>query len=263
MMALAARLGRMKACFVAGLITAVLAMEPVVGAPAIETPRLRDEALDLVGRSDATSSDILAVDLGQVVLHVPRNYIDQFDGFQSKFGYVRIRALLPCLLPQTPENAKEFDINRIGRTVRIRISEHQPRELVGPDWLLNRLNERSRTIAGLKEVGRLPAVEDEILPNGFTLYRAIAKFYKDMFVRHNPSPLFMLECSRFQDVPYPFCSQRELTDDGLLLEYTYDRVMMHESPDVAAQIDTNIRRLVDVLHADHPASGLLTHGVCR
>ena len=53
----------------------------------------------------AVSDEIIVKKLGDHVLYIPKGYLSSFLGYS---GYVQIHALLPCLLPETDENAMKF-----------------------------------------------------------------------------------------------------------------------------------------------------------
>ena len=55
-----------------------------------------------INHDDASAA--VLVQVGPEVLHVPKAYIDGSDGFQGKFGYLKIKAELPCLTPLTVED---------------------------------------------------------------------------------------------------------------------------------------------------------------
>jgi hypothetical protein len=56
--------------------------------------------------------------IGGYILHVPSDYIDNMDGFQNRFGYLRLRALLPCLTPEIKEQTLRS--KRLSRNARAR-----------------------------------------------------------------------------------------------------------------------------------------------
>jgi hypothetical protein len=89
-------------------------------------------------------SHLVTTKIGDFTLHVPANYIDASDGFQDKFGYIRIRALLPCLVPETPENAAEFHKNTLGNILVASLATWDGHYLTGEKLLqVHIANDRS------------------------------------------------------------------------------------------------------------------------
>ena len=56
-------------------------------------------------RSGTGSDEIVVKKLGDHVLYIPKGYLSSFLGYS---GYVQIHAFMPCLLPETDENAMKF-----------------------------------------------------------------------------------------------------------------------------------------------------------
>jgi hypothetical protein len=68
-------------------------------------------------------SDVTVRKIGNYTLRIPPGYIHSMDGYQNSFGYIRIRALLPCLQPETTENTAEFHKNTLGHIIDVRLSQ--------------------------------------------------------------------------------------------------------------------------------------------
>ena len=63
------------------------------------------QGTDASPSSGAVSDKIVIKKLGDHILYIPKGYLSSFLGYS---GYVQIHALMPCLLPETSENAEEF-----------------------------------------------------------------------------------------------------------------------------------------------------------
>jgi len=201
--------------------------------------------------------DIATVQIGGLTLHVPRSYIDQSDGFQNKFGYLKIKVLLPCLSPETPENAAEFHKNTLGNTAVIRLSVADSHDLTGNQLLAVRLtyNQYAHNYSN-------QAHHDPEFAPGFDLYRNDL-LSLDIFVLRGSSPLFVLECLRSTNVPFPACFRREIVEGSMLLEYRFSRSFIEKSLATSLSIDANVRKLVSAFIASASEQKLSNKEVCE
>jgi hypothetical protein len=197
------------------------------------------------------------VQVGDLTLHVPRSYIDQSDGFQSKFDYLKIKALLPCLSPETPQNAAEFHRNTLGNTAVIRLSVADSHELTGDQLLAVRLayNQYAHNYSN-------QAHHDPEFASGFDLYRNDL-LSLDIFVLRGSSPLFVLECLRSTNVPFPACFQREIIEGSMLLEYRFSRSFIEKSLATSLSIDANVRKLISAFITSEFEQKSSNQGVCK
>jgi hypothetical protein len=183
------------------------------------------------------------VKVEDTTLYIPEGYIDRTDGYQSKFGYVTMRALLPCLLPETPENMAEFHKNNFGNTVLIRIGAWDVNQLTGTRLLAARMAANKSFTASSND-----SISDDdhgsVIPGSdFSIYKDRLGM-SDIYLKKGSDPLFMLSCYRSNNFPFPSCSSREVINGSLLLEYRYNRSIIDKSLGEISTIDTKIRALI-------------------
>jgi hypothetical protein len=201
---------------------------------------------------DVQYGPVTTVRVDGFTLHVPQNYFNGFDGYQYKSGYLSVRALLPCLEPETPENTAEFHKNTLGNTITLKISELGEHDLTGEPLLTALLHDQHP----------IPKTRDDpaYLP-GFELYRSDV-LSRDIFVRRDVDPPLVLVCFEPSSVPFPSCSQRETMNGSLLLEYRFSRSFIAHTPHAASVIDRNVRNLVTAF-LTQPEGKKFNDGVCE
>ena len=84
---------------------------------------------------------------GMIVTHlaghtltIPTGYVSSFMGYANN---VQIRALLPCLVPETPENTAEFHKNTYGRVLTANLNPLSDNPYRSGQVLLDKINEDS------------------------------------------------------------------------------------------------------------------------
>ena len=230
-------------------IGVIIVSQPSVGAP-LSSANLRTlEATDLssdlpTSLSEATPT--VTVRVGDATLTVPKNYIDRSDGFQGKFGYLRIRALLPCLTPEPPENVTEFHRTGWGNVIVARFSVWDVKHL--------RPNPTSDQddIVGVSS-SDFHIYKDDLLD-------------EDLIFRNKSGTIFVLECGRHSDRPSPSCSSRSIVQDKFLLEYRYSRSFVDQSIGDSLMIDEKIHDLFLTFlshKADMAPNTVVTAGACK
>jgi hypothetical protein len=228
---------------------------------------------------NATEIDgVIVTQLGGHTLYIPKGYVSSFMGYA---GNVQIQALLPCLLPETPENTAEFRVlhekNGFRRLLLATLSplDEMPYQM-GKAWLdielknSKEFNEYAQGVAPEQ-------VQTDIGPTVIPSKRLVA--YKDtllgydIFVLPGSDPLFIVDCKMHSDknplhfIPSPTCGVREKALSNLHLDYTYDRTMnVDPDVDMAITIDDRLQRLLTSFLAppaktDSPSDA--TGGTCK
>lgn len=215
----------------------------------------------------AASADTAAmrtVQIGDFVFHVPYAYIDSWDGFQSKMGYIRMKVLLPCLEPKTSQNAAAFEKLGWGNTIVISIDRIGPSELTGDALLAVRL---ASAESYHRYVGDgVTEVRHHHDPSGFEVFDDLALFQDEIFLLEGSKPAFFFECWRHDApdfVPFPSCAVRELVHSELLVQYRYSRAWIENDPKAGLTIDANVRKLIDSFAAPESLHNPPTRGVCQ
>lgn len=204
------------------------------------------ETLTLIsGSTEGHASEILDIPIGRHLLHVPRKYISNFDGYQPGRDFFRIRLLLPGLEPETPETAGEFSLSKGGpdHTVLITLEQRTPNQLSGEELLAVRLKSREDLLKILRPEDRPNPLEVK-LPDEFTYYPGAGGIPEDIYVKQEPDYLFVLECMGKRAAPFPVCTVRGHIGDDITLRYIYLWEMVHEDPAKALELDQKIRQLV-------------------
>ena len=249
-------------------IGVIIVSQPSVGAPLSSANMRTLEATDLssdlpTSLSEATPT--VTVRVGDATLTVPKNYIDRSDGFQGKFGYLRIRALLPCLTPETPENVTEFHRTGWGNVIVARFSVWDTHELAGGELLAAHIN-NNRAVKHLRP--NPTSDQDDIVgvsSSDFHIYKDDL-LDEDLIFRNKSGTIFVLECGRHSDRPSPSCSSRSIVQDKFLLEYRYSRSFVDQSIGDSLMIDEKIHDLFLTFlshKADMAPNTVVTAGACK
>lgn len=225
---------------------------PESSVEASPPPSTQDLPHTLFRRSDpanGNATEDLVGTVGGVTLHVPRGYIDAADGYQRAFGYIKLHALLPCLLPETAANRAEFHKNTIGPVMTLILSQWDQHNLTG-QALLDALKDGSKNWR--------PSPK----PNGFENYYADL-LRQDVFALKGSDPLFIIQCWRHADVPFPSCGVRERIWNTVLLEYRYDRSFIDNSIGNSIEIDRNVHKLLNSFLMPSATSDNNKTGICK
>ena len=204
----------------------------------------------------AVSDEIIVRKLGDHVLYIPKGYLSSFLGYS---GYVQIHALLPCLLPETDENAMKFQ--SMDNILIATLSMWDYLNLTG-EHLLGLYMSQS-----LYAIISHPSLKNESIFAGridnTDLYQLKDFFLgtSDIFVRPKPLPLFLFKCDGPDRSPFPAapnCSVRErifedqtkIHDErkmngDILLEYHYRRSFINQDINNGIKIDEKLRSLLD------------------
>lgn len=185
------------------------------------------------------AGEIVTKELDGRVFHIPKGYIDPFNGYA---GYVSIHALLPDFGPETPANTKEFHTDTFGNIVSATLSHWTSDNLTGKKllelYIDNSLpkDEPHSTSRGVGDLG-VP------FGNNFVVYKDLL-FYEDIFVRKDSDYLLMIACKRYTEVPFPDCYVRERMWGTLLLEYRYSRSFIDDDIENSIKINAGLHRLL-------------------
>ncbi|HVZ08373.1 hypothetical protein [Rhodopila sp.] len=212
----------------------------------------------------ASSAEVRTMRIGNLEFHVPVSYLDTWDGFQSKMGYIRIKALLPCLEPKTPENAAEFEKHHLGDTIVISIDRIGPSELTGDAHLAMRLAQAESYHRYVDD--GVTAVRHHHASPGFVVFDDPALFVGEIFLLEGSKPAFFFECSRSDApnfFPFPSCAVRELVHSKLLVQYWYSRTWIDNDLKTGLTIDSNVRKLIDRFTSPEFLQNPPTRGVCQ
>jgi hypothetical protein len=218
-------------------------------------------SLEPEDRADKIEQVVLRI--GTHILHVPKNYIDGSDGFQGKFGYLKIRALLPCLLPETPSNRTEFHKDYWDKVIIANIDELEKAQLTGRA-LLDAIVKDDLSINYLR---KYPMTEDsaseDIKGSNFRMFKNDL-LSRDVFYEKNSTPLFVLDCVRKDRfAKYPYCQSRSVFDENLLLEYYYSRSYIEQSIQDSLVVDARIKKLFSLFLSPSPEKNYNVNGVCE
>jgi len=241
-------------------------VQSVAGAPSGAKNSRSLEATNVSSDQPASLSEttpIVTVQVGDATLHVPKAYIDSADGFQGKFGYLKIRALLPCLAPETPENTAEFHRTHWASIVVARLSVWDIHELTGEKLLAIHI-ENNKSVKHL----RLHPTTDE--EDNIDLPQSDFHMYKDdllgmdIFFRNDAVSTFVLQCWRHSDVArFPSCSSRSVVEKYFLLDYEYSRSFIDQSIEESLAIDARIKRLFLSFLLPGNQTTVSTTGACK
>lgn len=181
------------------------------------------------------------VEISGHTLRVPKGYVSSLMGYA---GYLQIRALLPCLTPETTENAAEFHRNDPGRILVATLNAWDSHYLEGrqilnfhiadSQFVKDRYPEKRKLNTGPFPVGR----------TDFLSYKDIM-IQRDLFVLSGSHPLFLVDCSmRSQTLPFPTCDVREKIWGDVRLYYWYARTLVDQDVNNGIAIDARLRRLL-------------------
>ena len=209
----------------------------------------------------AQAGEVVVTQIGGHIFHIPQGYVSTFLGYA---GYVQIQTLLPCLLPETPENTAEFHTNTWGKRVIATLSKWDYHNLTGAQWLgvliqdslfakLKNESMKDKTIF-IRQIGRTDL---------FWLKNLFAYGGSDIFVRVGSEPLFLFECAAHREDPWPYfpsCSVREKMWGDVLLEYRYDRSFIDEDVENGIKIDERLHGLLESFMTTTPVNNKMQQG---
>jgi hypothetical protein len=200
--------------------------------------------------------DVIVTRLAGHTLYIPKGYVTGFNA-----GDVKIQAMLPCLLPETPKNAAEFRAFwHVGHgSARMLIATLSPLDempyQMGKAWLDIELKNSKEFNEYLLQEHHTEQLQADIGPTVIPGKRLVA--YKDtllgydIFVLPGTDPLFIVDCKMHSDknpmhfIPFPTCGAREKALDNLHLDYFYDRTAnVDPNVDMAITIDDRLQRLI-------------------
>jgi hypothetical protein len=241
-----------------------------VGAPvvfqyqlgeALQSPTPADINHD-PSKPSSPDTSIVTVHVGDHTLYVPGNYINRFDGFQFKMGYLHIHALLPCLLPETPDNAAEFHQNHWANVLDARLSVWDTHYLIGANLLAARMADNKK-FEYLMPGNAYDAEHTFAVPGtDFYLYKD-NMISGDIFFTNSLTTMFVLQCTRQIMGPFPFCESRSVIEISLLLEYGYSRSFVDKSLEQGLYIDNAIHKLFQLFLSPESATTTKNTGVCK
>ena len=198
--------------------------------------------------------DTIVTHLGDHTLYIPKGYVSSIMGFA---GTVEIHALLPCLLPETPESVAEFRAPLEGKgfgrilTADLTAYSDMPHR-VGQALLDERIKlsafaksgqEYSKFNATYDPKHRDPSIGPYPVPNSKFVVYDDALLGRDIFVLPGSDPLLVLDCTRWDKfVVSPECVSVERAPGDLHVKYNYSRSFVEN--DESAAIDTRLQHLL-------------------
>jgi hypothetical protein len=217
--------------------------------------RIQAEPSRVNGGDNAQVGDLFVTHLSGHTLYIPKGYISSFMGYAS---HLQIRALLPCLEPETPKNANEFHKNTYGLVLTANLNPFSDNPYRVGQALLDKDIELSAFAkSGQLDYGefiktydreyRDPTIGPYPVPGSrFVLYDD-ALMKRDIFVLPGSDPLLVIECQRYAGfVGHTECETRERALGDLHLWYWYDgRPFVDPDVDFAATIDERLQRLLE------------------
>lgn len=215
----------------------------------------------------AEAGRIVVRQIGDHTLYIPEGYISAFLGYS---GYAQIHALLPCFLPETPENSAQFHTNTWGNILTATLSAWRPNELTGAQLLgvyvaqsldakVNIPFKKKRTLF----VGRIGKTRLFLLKDLLS--------DQDIFVLAGSIPLFIFACDEPRPTSslkfYPSCFAREniwgndaAGTGGALLEYRYSRSFVDSSLENGLTFDERLRKLLNSFRMPKTADSWVEQG---
>jgi hypothetical protein len=205
--------------------------------------------------------DSIVTHLAGHTLTIPRGYVGAFMGYASN---LQIRALLPCLLPETPENTAEFHKTTYGRVLTANLNPFSDNPYrVGQVLLDTLLGGSAFAKSGQPHYGepikiydpkhRDPGIGPNAVPGSKLVVYDDALLNLDIFVLPDSVPLLVIECTRHAGfVGHPECSVMERAPGDLHLWYWYDGRLIDPDVDFAATIDARLQRLLQSFLTDTP-----------
>jgi hypothetical protein len=218
------------------------------------------------GRSQAQQSHINGGDSARVghtivthlagrTLTIPSGYVSSLMGYA---GNVQIRALLPCLLPETSQNTAEFHKTTFGRVLTAnlnpfsdnpyRVGQVQLDEIIKLSaFAKSRQSDYAEFVKTYDPEHRDAAIGPNAVPGSkFVVYDDVL-LKRDIFVLPSSVPLLVIQCVRhIGSVGHTGCDVHERALGNLYLWYWYDGGRFID-PDVdfAATIDARLQRLLE------------------
>jgi hypothetical protein len=188
-------------------------------------------------------------------LTIPKGYVSSFMGYA---GNVQIRALLPCLQPETAENTAEFHKTTYGRILTANLNPFSDNPYrVGQVLLDKKIELSAFARSGEPDYGefiktydpkhRDPAIGPNSVPGSKFVVYDDAFLKRDIFVLPNSALLLVIDCvRRIGGVGHTSCEVGERALGNLYLWYWYDGGQFVD-PDVdfAATIDARLQRLLE------------------
>lgn len=198
--------------------------------------------------------------VGGVILHVPGAYVDGDDGFQGKFGYLKIKAELPCLTSLTGDDPRIYG-KGWGSVLIAQLSTLDPKGLTGEALLKIHLDDNVYLKDADRPHGNVLGENNELAGTGFKFYEDNL-LERDLFTYKQDSDIFLLECMRYKRLPYPSCSSRSIINGHLLLEYTYARSFIDQGIGQSLLIDKRIHKLFDLFLQSKSDNDVAARGNC-
>jgi hypothetical protein len=231
----------------------------VVLISALASGRSQAQQSHINGGDSVRVGDTIVTHLAGHTLAIPRGYVSSFIGYA---GHVQIHALLPCLVPETAENASEFHKANYGRVLRANPNPFSDAPYRDGQALLDekiRMSAFTKNAAETKdpdfarfEKTHNPEHRDpSIGPNPTRGSKLVqyddALMHRDIFVLPGSAPLLVVECSRrTSSTANSECSVFERAPGDLHLWYWYDRTSFGDSDvDAVAPIDARLQRLLE------------------
>ncbi len=203
----------------------------------------------------------VVIKLAAHTFYVPQAYIDASEGFQSKFGHLRIRALLPCLVPVPARYTAEKGSAGWGSDVVARLGILSAQELTGAELLSSRVKNNESVKNTIPSQNILENKDTLFINSQFHVYRDFL-YHRDIFWLPNSVPLFLLDCSRGDRAPFPSCTSRNIISNDLVVEYTYSRKFVDPKIEESQVIEKSIEALFDYFQRPNMANELVKKGVC-
>jgi len=174
-------------------------------------------------------------------LYVPKSYESSFMGYA---GNLQIRALLPCLDPETAENSAEFHRNDIGRIVVARLVAWEGHALEGQQLLDTHITNSQFVKERHPDKREIDTGPTPVPGTNFLSYKDIL-VDSDLFALSNSHPLFLVNCdTHSRNVPPGICKVWEKIWGNVRLEYWYGRSFVDRDINNSIRIDARLRRLL-------------------
>lgn len=245
---------RIASCTIGGCVLWALCL--AIGAHTVVPSYAQQSHIN--GGDSSRIGDVIITHLAGHTLYIPKGYVSSFIGYA---GNVQIHTLLPCLVPETAENASDFHNTNYGRVLTANLNPFSDSPYRVGQVLLDEKIRMSAFARNAAETGnsdfaefertynpehRDPSIGPNPIPGSKLVQYDDALMHRDIFVLPGSAPLFVVDCSRrTNSTANSECSVFERAPGDLHVWYWYDRTSFGDlGVDTVATIDARLQRLL-------------------
>ena len=168
------------------------------------------------GGDAAEVGDLVVTHLAGHTLYVPKGYINSLLGYADN---IMIHALLPCLVPETDENAAEFRQASIGKRIEVRLTTWESHSLEGQQLLDTDIANSEFVKERRPDQKEIDTGPKPVPGTGLVAYKDLL-LSVDVFVLRDSHPLFLVRCAMHAPwLPSHMCKVWERIWGNVRLEY--------------------------------------------